>query len=124
MTALEAKAMYRKAGETASGAPRSNEASAVRLLQRTVPQRLPDRAGYSAYLQAMVDGDAEESTRDHLRAQPASVHHRYHLPASLRRQVHCSNYYEETLHIRETKLAAASQAYNEILPALKAEGSR
>ena len=33
------------------------------------------------------------------------------------------NYYEETLHIRETKLAAASQAYNEILPALKAEGS-
>ena len=75
-----------------------------------------------AYLQAMVDGDAKKALEIILERNPLPFITGTICPH------HCGdkcmrNYYEDTLHIRETKLAAASQAYNEILPALKAEGS-
>ena len=70
----------------------------------------------------MVDGDAKKALEIILERNPLPFITGTICPH------HCGdkcmrNYYEETLHIRETKLAAASQAYNEILPALKAEGS-
>lgn len=119
---VEAKAMYRKPVKP--------------LPERHVDKRLPlfdcfnapCRSGcpieqdIPAYLQAMVDGDAKKALEIILERNPLPFITGTICPH------HCGdkcmrNYYEDTLHIRETKLAAASQAYNEILPALKAEGS-
>ncbi|RHV67847.1 putative selenate reductase subunit YgfK [Clostridium sp. OM02-18AC] len=119
---VEAKAMYKKPVKP--------------LLERHVDKKLPlfdcfnapCRNGcpieqdIPAYLQAMVDDDAKKALEIILERNPLPFITGTICPH------HCGdkcmrNYYEETLHIRETKLAAASQAYNEILPALKAEGS-
>ena len=72
-----------------------------------------------AYLQAMLEGDPEKALRIILERNPLPYITGTICPH------HCGdkcmrNYYEETLHIRETKLAAARGAYEKILPTLKA----
>ncbi len=72
-----------------------------------------------AYLQAMVEGKAEKALDIILERNALPFITGTICPH------HCGdkcmrNYYEETLHIRETKLAAAEQAYSKVLPKLKA----
>ena len=76
-----------------------------------------------AYLQAMVERDPEKALRIILERNPLPFTTGTICPH------HCGdkcmrNYYEETLHIRETKYAAASGAFEKVLPSLKAEGAR
>lgn len=75
-----------------------------------------------AYLQAMVDGDAEKALNIILERNALPFITGTICPH------HCGdkcmrNYYEETLHIRQTKLAAANAAFDKVLPKLKAEAS-
>ena len=77
-----------------------------------------------AYLQAMTEGKAEKALQIILERNPLPFITGTICPH------HCGdkcmrNYYEETLHIREMKLAAAEGAYAKVLPALSSrkEGS-
>ena len=71
-----------------------------------------------AYLQAMADGDPEKALRIILERNALPFITGTICPH------HCGdkcmrNYYEETLHIRETKLAAANAAFDTVLASLK-----
>jgi len=74
-----------------------------------------------AYLEAMAEGDAEKALK--------IIIERNALPfiTGTICPHHCGDrcmrcYYEETLHIRETKLAAAEEAFDKVLPQLKSSG--
>ena len=71
-----------------------------------------------AYLRAMEENEAEKAFRIIIEKNALPFITGTICPH------HCGdkcmrNYYEETLHIRETKLAAAKQAYESVLPSLK-----
>ena len=72
-----------------------------------------------AYLQAMLEDEPEKALRIILERNPLPFITGTICPH------HCGdkcmrNYYEETLHIRETKLEAATRAYGKVYPTLKA----
>ena len=119
---VEAKAMYRKPVKPLPERHVDKELPLFDCFNAPCRNGCPIEQDIPAYLQAMVDGDAKKALEIILERNPLPFITGTICPH------HCGdkcmrNYYEETLHIRETKLAAASQAYNEILPALKAEGS-
>ena len=76
-----------------------------------------------AYMQAMLEGDSEKALRIILERNPLPF-----ITGTLCPH-HCGDkcmrsHYEETVHIRETKLAAAKGAFDKVFPTLKAaEGS-
>ena len=75
-----------------------------------------------AYLQAMLEGDPRKALRIILERNPLPFITGTICPH------HCGdkcmrNYYEETLHIRQTKLAAAEGAYGQVLPELGPSGT-
>lgn len=119
---VEAKAMYRKPVKPLPERHVDKKLPLFDCFNAPCRGGCPIEQDIPAYLQAMVDGDAKKALEIILERNPLPFITGTICPH------HCGdkcmrNYYEETLHIRETKLAAASQAYNEILPALKAEGS-
>lgn len=119
---VEAKAMYRKPVKPLPERHVDMKLPLFDCFNAPCRNGCPIEQDIPAYLQAMVDGDAKKALEIILERNPLPFITGTICPH------HCGdkcmrNYYEETLHIRETKLAAASQAYNEILPALKAEGS-
>ena len=119
---VEAKAMYRKPVKPLPERHVDKKLPLFDCFNAPGRNGCPIEQDIPAYLQAMVDGDAKKALEIILERNPLPFITGTICPH------HCGdkcmrNYYEETLHIRETKLAAASQAYNEILPALKAEGS-
>ena len=119
---VEAKAMYRKPVKPLTERHVDKKLPLFDCFNAPCRNGCPIEQDIPAYLQAMVDGDAKKALEIILERNPLPFITGTICPH------HCGdkcmrNYYEETLHIRETKLAAASQAYNEILPALKAEGS-
>lgn len=119
---VEAKAMYRKPVKPLPERHVDKKLPLFDCFNAPCRNGCPIEQDIPAYLQAMVDGDAKKALGIILERNPLPFITGTICPH------HCGdkcmrNYYEETLHIRETKLAAASQAYNEILPALKAEGS-
>ena len=119
---VEAKAMYRKPVKPLPERHVDKKLPLFDCFNAPFRNGCPIEQDIPAYLQAMVDGDAKKALEIILERNPLPFITGTICPH------HCGdkcmrNYYEETLHIRETKLAAASQAYNEILPALKAEGS-
>ena len=119
---VEAKAMYRKPVKPIPERHVDKKLPLFDCFNAPCRNGCPIEQDIPAYLQAMVDGDAKKALEIILERNPLPFITGTICPH------HCGdkcmrNYYEETLHIRETKLAAASQAYNEILPALKAEGS-
>ena len=119
---VEAKAMYRKPVKPLPERHVDKKLPLFDCFNAPCRNGCPIEQDIPAYLQAMVDGDAKKALEIILERNPLPFITGTICPH------HCGdkcmrNYYEDTLHIRETKLAAASQAYNEILPALKAEGS-
>ena len=119
---VEAKAMYRKPVKPLPERHVDKKLPLFDCFNAPCRNGCPIEQDIPAYLQAMVDGDAKKALEIILECNPLPFITGTICPH------HCGdkcmrNYYEDTLHIRETKLAAASQAYNEILPALKAEGS-
>ena len=119
---VEAKAMYRKPVKPLPERHVDKKLPLFDCFNAPCRSGCPIEQDIPAYLQAMVDGDAKKALEIFLERNPLPLITGTICPH------HCGdkcmrNYYEDTLHIRETKLAAASQAYNEILPALKAEGS-
>ncbi len=119
---VEAKAMYRKPVKPLPERHVDKKLPLFDCFNAPCRNGCPIEQDIPAYLQAMVDGDAKKALEIILERNPLPFITGTICPH------HCGdkcmrNYYEETLHIRATKLAAASQAYNEILPALKAEGS-
>lgn len=119
---VEAKAMYRKPVKPLPERHVDKKLPLFDCFNAPCRSGCPIEQDIPAYLQAMVDGDAKKALEIILERNPLPFITGTICPH------HCGdkcmrNYYEDTLHIRETKLAAASQAYNEILPALKAEGS-
>ena len=119
---VETKAMYRKPVKPLPERHVDKKLPLFDCFNAPCRNGCPIEQDIPAYLQAMVDGDAKKALEIILERNPLPFITGTICPH------HCGdkcmrNYYEETLHIRETKLAAASQAYNEILPALKAEGS-
>lgn len=119
---VEAKAMYRKPVKPLPERHVDKKLPLFDCFNAPCRNGCPIEQDIPAYLQAMLDGDAKKALEIILERNPLPFITGTICPH------HCGdkcmrNYYEETLHIRETKLAAASQAYNEILPALKAEGS-
>ena len=119
---VEAKAMYRKPVKPLPERHVDKKLPLFDCFNAPCRNGCPIEQDIPAYLQAMVDGDAKKALEIIFERNPLPFITGTICPH------HCGdkcmrNYYEETLHIRETKLAAASQAYNEILPALKAEGS-
>lgn len=119
---VEAKAMYRKPVKPLPERHVDKKLPLFDCFNAPCRNGCPIEQDIPAYLQAMVDGDAKKALEIILERNPLPFITGTICPH------HCGdkcmrNYYENTLHIRETKLAAASQAYNEILPALKAEGS-
>lgn len=119
---VEAKAMYKKPVKPLPERHVDKKLPLFDCFNAPCRNGCPIEQDIPAYLQAMVDGDAKKALEIILERNPLPFITGTICPH------HCGdkcmrNYYEETLHIRETKLAAASQAYNEILPALKAEGS-
>ncbi len=119
---VEAKAMYRKPVKPLPERHVDKKLPLFDCFNAPCRNGCPIEQDIPAYLQAMVDGDAKKALEIILERNPLPFITGTICPH------HCGdkcmrNYYEETLHIRETKLAAASQAYNEVLPALKAEGS-
>ena len=119
---VEAKAMYRKPVKPLPERHVDKKLPLFDCFNAPCRNGCPIEQDIPAYLQAMVDGDAKKALKIILERNPlpfiTGTICPHHFGDKCMR-----NYYEETLHIRETKLAAASQAYNEILPALKAEGS-
>ena len=76
-----------------------------------------------AYLQAMLENDPEKALRIILERNPLP-----HITGTICPH-HCGdkcmrNYYEDSLRIRETKLAAASRAYDRVIPDLHPQESR
>lgn len=119
---VEAKAMYKKPVKPLPERHVDKKLPLFDCFNAPCRNGCPIEQDIPAYLQAMVDGDAKKALEIILERNPLPFITGTICPH------HCGdkcmrNYYEETLHIRETKLAAASQAYNEILPALKVEGS-
>ena len=119
---VEAKAMYKKPVKPLPERHVDKKLPLFDCFNAPCRSGCPIEQDIPAYLQAMVDGDAKKALEIILERNPLPFITGTICPH------HCGdkcmrNYYEETLHIRETKLAAASQAYNEILPALKAEGN-
>ncbi len=119
---VEAKAMYRKPVKPLPERHVDKKLPLFDCFNAPCRNGCPIEQDIPAYLQAMVDGDAKKALEIILERNPLPFITGTICPH------HCGdkcmrNYYEDTLHIRETKLAAASQAYNEILPVLKAEGS-
>ena len=119
---VETKAMYRKPVKPLPERHVDKKLPLFDCFNAPCRNGCPIEQDIPAYLQAMVDGDAKKALEILLERNPLPFITGTICPH------HCGdkcmrNYYEDTLHIRETKLAAASQAYNEILPALKAEGS-
>ena len=119
---VEAKAMYRKPVKPLPERHVDKKLPLFDCFNAPCRNGCPIEQDIPAYLQATVDGDAKKALEIILERNPLPFITGTICPH------HCGdkcmrNYYEDTLHIRETKLAAASQAYNEILPALKAEGS-
>ena len=119
---VEAKAMYRKPVKPLPERHVDKKLPLFDCFNAPCRSGCPIEQDIPAYLQAMEDGDAKKALEIILERNPLPFITGTICPH------HCGdkcmrNYYEDTLHIRETKLAAASQAYNEILPALKAEGS-
>lgn len=119
---VEAKAMYRKPVKPLPERHVDKKLPLFDCFNAPCRNGCPIEQDIPAYLQAMVDGDAKKALEIILERNPLPFITGTICPH------HCGdkcmrNYYEDTLRIRETKLAAASQAYNEILPALKAEGS-
>lgn len=119
---VEAKAMYKKPVKPLPERHVDKKLPLFDCFNAPCRNGCPIEQDIPAYLQAMVDDDAKKALEIILERNPLPFITGTICPH------HCGdkcmrNYYEETLHIRETKLAAASQAYNEILPALKAEGS-
>ena len=119
---VEAKAMYRKPVKPLPERHVDKKLPLFDCFNAPCRSGCPIEQDIPAYLQAMVDGDAKKALEIILERNPLPFITGTICPH------HCGdkcmrNYYEDTLHIRETKLAAASQAYNEILPALKADGS-
>ena len=119
---VEAKAMYRKPVKPLPERHVDKKLPLFDCFNAPCRSGCPIEQDIPAYLQAMVDGDAKKALEIILERNPLPFITGTICPH------HCGdkcmrNYYEDTLHIRETKLAAASQAYNEILPVLKAEGS-
>ena len=119
---VEAKAMYRKPVKPLPERHVDKKLPLFDCFNAPCRNGCPIEQDIPAYLQAMVDGDAKKALEIILERNPLPFITGTICPH------HCGdkcmrNYYEDTLHIRETKLAAASQAYNEILPALKADGS-
>lgn len=119
---VEAKAMYRKPVKPLPERHVDKKLPLFDCFNAPCRNGCPIEQDIPAYLQAMVDGDAKKALEIILERNPLPFITGTICPH------HCGdkcmrNYYEDTLRIRETKLAAASQAYNEILPALKADGS-
>ena len=119
---VEAKAMYRKPVKPLPERHVDKKRPLFDCFNAPCRSGCPFEQDIPAYFQAMVDGDAKKALEIILERNPLPFITGTICPH------HCGdkcmrNYYEDTLHIRETKLAAASQAYNEILPVLKAEGS-
>ena len=119
---VEAKAMYKKPVKPLPERHVDKKLPLFDCFNAPCRNGCPIEQDIPAYLQAMVDGDAKKALEIILERNPLPFITGTICPH------HCGdkcmrNYYEETLHIRETKLAAASQAYNEILPALKVRGS-
>ena len=119
---VEVKAMYRKPVKPLPERHVDKKLPLFDCFNAPCRNGCPIEQDIPAYLQAMVDGDAKKALEIILERNPLPFITGTICPH------HCGdkcmrNYYEETLHIRETKLAAASQAYNEILPALKVRGS-
>ena len=119
---VEAKAMYKKPVKPLPERHVDKKLPLFDCFNAPCRSGCPIEQDIPAYLQAMVDGDAKKALEIILERNPLPFITGTICPH------HCGdkcmrNYYEDTLHIRETKLVAASQAYNEILPALKAEGS-
>ena len=119
---VEAKAMYRKPVKPLPERHVDKKLPLFDCFNAPCRNGCPIEQDIPAYLQAMVDGDARKALEIILERNPLPFITGTICPH------HCGdkcmrNYYEETLHIRETKLAAASQAYNEILPALKTRGA-
>ena len=119
---VEAKAMYRKPVKPLPERHVDKKLPLFDCFNAPCRNGCPIEQDIPAYLQAMVDGDAKKALEIILERNPLPFITGTICPH------HCGdkcmrNYYEDTLRIRETKLAAASQAYNEILPALKAEGN-
>lgn len=119
---VEAKAMYKKPVKPLPERHVDKKLPLFDCFNAPCRGGCPIEQDIPAYLQAMVDGDAKKALEIILERNPLPFITGTICPH------HCGdkcmrNYYEETLHIRETKLAAASQAYNEILPALKVRGS-
>ena len=76
-----------------------------------------------AYLQAMLEEEPEKALRIILERNPLPFITGTICPH------HCGdkcmrNYYEETLHIRQTKLEAAVQAFDRVLPTLRPEETK
>ncbi len=118
---VEAKAMYRKPVKPLPERHVDKKLPLFDCFNALCRSGCPIEQDIPAYLQAMVDGDAKKALEIILERNPLPFITGTICPH------HCGdkcmrNYYEETLHIREMKLAAASQAYNEILPALKTKG--
>ncbi len=118
---VEAKAMYRKPVKPLPERHVDKKLPLFDCFNAPCRSGCPIEQDIPAYLQAMVDGDAKKALEIILERNPLPFITGTICPH------HCGdkcmrNYYEETLHIREMKLAAASQAYNEILPALKTRG--
>ncbi len=117
---VEEKAMYRKPVKPLPERHVDKKLPLFDCFNAPCRNGCPIEQDIPAYLQAMVDGDAKKALEIILERNPLPFITGTICPH------HCGdkcmrNYYEETLHIRETKLAAASQAYHEILPGLKAE---
>lgn len=119
---VEAKAMYRKPVKPLPERHVDKKLPLFDCFNAPCRNGCPIEQDIPAYLQAMVDGDAKKALEIILERNPLPFITGTICPH------HCGdkcmrNYYEETLHIRETKLAAASQAYNEILPELQTRGT-
>ena len=119
---VEAKAMYRKPVKPLPERHVDKKLPLFDCFNAPCRNGCPIEQDIPAYLQAMVDGNAKKALEIILERNPLPFITGTICPHNCGDKC-MRNYYEETLHIRETKLAAASQAYNEILPALKAEGS-
>ena len=119
---VEAKAMYRKPVKPLPERHVDKKLPLFDCFNAPCRNGCPIEQDIPAYLQAMVDGDAKKALEIILERNPLPFITGTICPHDCGDKC-MRNYYEDTLHIRETKLAAASQAYNEILPALKAEGS-
>ena len=104
---------------------RGVDVRAVKALDEGVTARdgCPIGQDIPAYLQAMLENDPEKAMRIILERNPLP-----HITGTICPH-HCGdkcmrNYYEDSLRIRETKLAAASQAYDQMIQILHPQNGR